>query len=76
MSLERTCRYGHGALVRDPGWWSLQGVEFVAKRSKKEQAPGVEAMDDENVSDIPQAYVLRLWRCPTCGYVELFDNME
>jgi hypothetical protein len=62
-----TCRYGHGPLVDqayEPDMaWSLNSVK------KKTHDDG-----QYTIENGPFAFVFRLFRCPTCGYLELFDD--
>lgn len=62
-----TCRYGHGPLVDQTSGpdmaWSL-----VSVRKKVNDA------GHATIENGPVAFVFRLLRCPTCGYLELFDD--
>lgn len=65
-----TCAYGHGLLTSESGWWALTGVEPAmqnALTSPFALAPkGDLAMNGKG-------YTVQVWRCPTCGNVQLFD---
>lgn len=63
ISVERTCRYGHGQLDSIDGIWSLEGL-----RPQKSAVGGLASNG--------QVFTVRVFRCETCGYVELYDDME
>lgn len=62
---QRTCRYGHGPLGEEPNNWALTGMNVFGDSAPP---PG-----QSNVIN-GQAYILRLFRCKTCGYCELIDQ--
>ena len=64
----RTCRYDHGPLDELPDTWALSGVEWVS--SSKLDPPGSTKLPQQST----QAFFIKLWRCPTCGYMELQDT--
>ena len=55
------CPYGHGDLVHDAGLYALRGVKLVIDPPKE---PSVEMKE--------RAYIANLYRCPACGYLEMF----
>lgn len=61
------CKYCHGPMATPPGdetiKWSLRAV------FKETGANG-----QSIVQDSPYVFSLNLFRCPTCGYLELFDD--
>lgn len=71
------CRYGHGPLQNiqpeapTPGhhFWGLQGVTLTPFRAGSPAATPL--LTSETTSRI---YSVMIFRCPTCGYVELFDD--
>ena len=63
-SIERTCRYGHGALDTHPEPWALQGAAVQPIGADKQLVM---------VGFNRQAYLLSIHRCPACGYTELSD---
>ena len=57
-----TCRYNHGNLIREEnGWWL--GSSLRPSESTK-------------LVQLDTVFVLSLYRCPVCGYVELFDDED
>lgn len=85
MKIVPTCRYGHGELLRehvlspeDDGSdqkysWGLMGIVERLHWSP-ESIPG-----DRNTAQVSRGhsghvYTLRLYKCSTCGYIELFDE--
>lgn len=76
MKVTPTCRYGHGDLeVANEGHdtnthrWTLLGVtsqSFVAGSSVG--TPLTSTGPSGNV------FTLALYRCPVCGYLEMFDD--
>lgn len=64
----RECRYGHGTLDLLAGSFSLAGL--LARNP-------LEALTKpQGRTRVPDGRVLavKVWRCPECGYVELFDE--
>lgn len=68
---ERTCRYGHGPLVRRDGAWSLDGRQI---RAVNESEKSVFANEEVVADETGQIYAVFLWRCPVCGYLEMSDT--
>ena len=65
----RTCRYGHGNLQMVDGWFSLTGAKAGAA------LPGKVLPQEALFNADPwRIFALRVWRCDTCGYVELADE--
>lgn len=59
-----TCRYGHGPLTDEhagtspaPAAWGIMGMQSINNQ----------LMMDHSV------WTLKIYRCKTCGYLELFD---
>jgi len=71
-AVEKTCRYGHGPLHREEGQY---GLPAFLHRSGPSNAllRQLQAADYQITNRV---FVLSLWRCPTCGYVELFDEVN
>jgi hypothetical protein len=69
-SVVRTCRYSHGPLQMVDGWFSLTGA------NPRELGPGETVPPGEPPfnQDPWRIFVLRVWRCPVCGYAELADE--
>lgn len=67
-NLDRTCRYGHGALESFASWFALTGVNAPSSRGRPANAL------QQMASPTGSLLALRVWRCPTCGYVELQDK--
>ncbi len=59
--IERTCKYNHGPLHKEPGVWSLKGEGSTPFPN----FPGV------LMSDL--AFSLTIFRCAVCGYLEFVD---
>lgn len=57
------CRYGHGDLEHVEGDWGLQGYHLIRPK------PTVIV----NTGPSETAFTVMVYRCPTCGYVELKD---
>lgn len=67
MSIE--CKYGHGSLVEQDGTWSLPMVTKEPRDIPQEdRTVMVASMYSEMV------YTVKIWQCPVCGYIELFDD--
>ena len=60
------CRYGHGDLVRQPDLWALDGMRNVKHLSPTQVI--AEKLDHQ--------FVVSLFTCQKCGYVELFDDED
>lgn len=67
MNVQPTCRYGHGPLMRPDSEDDTRWVFGVTK--KTEDADGKKAL-----TELPYAFTVLLYRCPICGYIELFDD--
>jgi rubrerythrin len=63
---ERTCRYAHGALKREDGVYKLNGVEPNLNEAARRS--GIRFLENE------KGFVLQVWVCQTCGYIELVDQ--
>ena len=61
-----SCRYDHGPLQREERLWAVQQVERI------EQPPH----PDQNFMAMPMQFVFSLFRCPRCGYLEMFDDED
>lgn len=68
MSEQRvpSCRYGHGPLQREERFWAVQQMERI------EQPPH----PDRIFRAAPVQFVFSLFRCPECGYIEMFDDED
>lgn len=67
MNITPMCRYGHGPLEEqtqdDEVRWSLPSItQSVSDTGQVAVGAG------------PFAYSVRMYRCATCGYLELFDD--
>lgn len=58
--MDGVCSNGCGPTERQPGWWSLTGWSDAP-------APADRLPDGT-------AYLLRLYKCPACGLVQLYDE--
>jgi hypothetical protein len=65
LSEPRSCVRGHGTMEKLPGLWALNQVN-VAKGSDGKLA----------AFDTGTRYVASLYRCFTCGFLELVDQAE
>ena len=79
MKITPTCRYGHGELLQltqvddANGFkhsWGLIGVLMHQFRA------GESGVGDPltSISHSGNVYTMKTFRCPTCGYMELFDD--
>ena len=66
MNIIPTCRYDHGPLAEITGEPELR----YAIRSVFRTREG----DQSVIAEAPYVFTLRLYRCPRCGYLELFDD--
>ncbi len=70
MNFTPTCRYGHGNLEAQTGvegyTWVIPAIDMELFMDGDSWAQGWQAA-------LPGVYTIRLFRCPTCGYVEMFD---
>lgn len=61
------CRYGHGLLKEVKG---DEGLRYVIRSVYKDQpAPG-----EQVITESPVVFTALLFRCPVCGYLEVFDD--
>lgn len=63
---DRTCPYGHGKLARQPGLFALTEVA-PALNKLAQVATGM------HVVPSGRYFTVGLFRCPTCGHIELVD---
>ena len=71
MKIEPDCRYGHGKLEASPELWSLAGITATPMTCNSDCN---DALDDVSMNG--RAFTVLLYRCTTCGYIELFDDAE
>lgn len=65
--LERTCRYGHGAMELQEGAFGLSGVTPLGS--------GLAGTPDQRIRRPDgSVFTVVVWRCATCGYIELIDE--
>lgn len=68
-----TCRYGHGPLNRDKPdtnhYWAVMGAVNIPLTA---MSPVNKPISDTQSSNL--IYTVNLYRCETCGYIELFDD--
>lgn len=79
MKVTPTCKYGHGHLTAEivqpatektrVSWGLLGAVESWADDDPGRTGP-------PQVSYSGHIFTLKLFRCPVCGYLELFDYEE
>ncbi|AJW97889.1 hypothetical protein BM43_3177 [Burkholderia gladioli] len=74
MNTTPECRYGHGALelIERPGTdhhWAFVGVNVVSFTAGH---PVGEPLTSTSFDGT--VYMVKLFRCPKCGYVEAFDT--
>ncbi|WP_186057737.1 hypothetical protein [Burkholderia gladioli] len=74
MNITPECRYGHGALelIERPGsdhHWAFVGVSVVSFTAGQ---PVGEPLTSTSFDGT--VYMVKLFRCPKCGYVEAFDT--
>ena len=62
-----TCRYGHGLLRAVHGNHERRYV--LRSVTKSENAEG-----ENEIAETPYVFTLHLFRCDTCGYLEMFDD--
>lgn len=66
---EKTCRYGHGELVAENGLWAMPGIDV------KTDNVGVDTgQTAKYIVENGLGFSLRIYKCPTCGYLEFFDK--
>lgn len=67
---ERTCRYGHGALSREEGYFTATGVDLIVSTKA--------TRDERMYTPINNGlrYTFEIWRCQRCGYLETIDGGE
>lgn len=61
------CRYGHGPLRPAHGGQERRYVLRSVFKSKN-------AEGDDEITETPYVFTLHLFRCDTCGYLEMFDD--
>lgn len=61
VEVERTCRYGHGRLVMEN---SVTILPTAPEWKRRPEGTPISA---------PTSFVAHLYRCKTCGYLELAD---
>ena len=64
MKFRPECKYGHGELYLDNKTWALSGVEVTNNPN-----------NTFTTAWNGHAYTLKIYRCNTCGYLELFDDV-
>ncbi|WP_155705995.1 hypothetical protein [Burkholderia cepacia] len=74
MKVTPTCRYGHGDLAEvtrtpDEHYWGFIGARLIPFRVGT--PVGTSLMETEASGRI---YTVALYRCPVCGYLEVFDD--
>ncbi|SAJ91427.1 hypothetical protein UA11_04699 [Burkholderia multivorans] len=81
MKVTPTCRYGHGELLQvtqpdSPDGakhsWGLVGVLLHHFRAGASRVG--EPLTATMISESGSVYTMKMFRCPTCGYMELFDD--
>lgn len=68
--IERTCRYGHGPLQLNPETWGMEGVQWTKSLVKEGAAPSHHLVSTNRI------FVVRLWVCMECDYVEMADDQR
>lgn len=66
VRVQPECRYGHGELTRENDVWAMPCFRLMPPPRNPDEAPEAREF----------AYTVRLWRCHTCGYIEVFDTNE
>lgn len=64
----RTCRYEHGPLNRQPGEWAFIGLDRRLVSSPDSLEPQYISLHSG------QLFIVEMWICPACGYVETVDG--
>lgn len=67
MNITPTCRYDHGPLEESQGDPELR---YAVRSVFKTHEPSGQLV----IEEAPYVFTARLFRCPVCGYVELFDD--
>lgn len=68
----RECKYGHGAMQSvSPGENSSWALVLVNVNKEDEIA----SVDDGGFIRSDTVYTLNLFRCGSCGYMEIFDDI-
>jgi hypothetical protein len=74
MKVKPTCRYEHGLLLHvptaDDAAWGLVGVQV------QRATAGMMRAGDPLQAVFPndRIFTVRVFRCATCGYIEMFDE--
>lgn len=61
-----SCKYGHGQMIGIEGNWTLVGV---GPHSEAPTSRKLSAQEDNGLF-----FMVKAWRCRTCGYMEIFDS--
>ena len=74
MKFTPTCRYGHGDLEVIPRapenhYWGLMGAHHLPLRVGMSVNKPLSATEASG-----RIYTVAIYRCSTCGYMELFDD--
>ena len=67
---EWSCKYGHGPLELQQGHFGLQAMRVPDTPAQSNKIP----QSGIHVAFAPGHFVLQLWRCRHCGYIELVDR--
>lgn len=85
MKITPTCRYGHGELLREDVIspeavesskkysWGLMGILEQLYRPAQGESGG-DSPFHVSRGHSGHVFTLRLYKCSTCGYLELFDE--
>ncbi len=65
MNTVKTCRYGHGELVKSPDTWTLPLMRIT---------PPNAIGQDGSLIDTNSVWTCSVLVCKTCGYIELEDK--
>jgi len=68
----RTCLRGHGPMIVAEGSYALTGVD-PDMPLQGVRAPA-QLFAPSTFRPNGRVYALKIWRCPTCGFVELVDQ--
>lgn len=73
INFEPSCRYGHGSLEKDQiekdHFWGIVGAQL--KKMNATSPVGAAIQESRPSGGI---YSVHIYRCPVCGYIELFDR--
>lgn len=72
----RTCPFGHGEMGPVEGFWALAGVNITPGAGTVNALQALFAPTPPKITPNNQGFVLRAWKCQTCGNVQLFDSGE